>query len=416
MGSWRFGLRGRRIGGGRLMDDFGVSRHSRPMHSTGRPRILFVINSLCGGGAERIMSILLANSKHKEAEFDVALALLDREPAAYETPEWVTTYQLDSRFGLVRSCIELRRLVRSIRPDITVSFLTRANVANCLVMRTTGRPAIISERINTDMQLGTGPRSLVTKAIVRFAYPAASRVIAVAGGVGDTLVRRYGVDPARIEVIPNPVDVEAIRERASQGCAEAPDEPFVFAMGRLVPNKNFALLVRAFARAQIPGSLVIAGEGPERAALLKLANELGFADRLWLTGFLPNPHALLARADAFVLSSNAEGFPNSLVEALALGVPSIATNCADGPAEILAGSQREAVAGTLVTEAGIMVPVNDVEALSAALQKICDPELRRRLSEGGRRIASTYSVAVSVDRYWQVIERELADRPLAEPV
>ena len=217
-----------------------------------RPRILFIINSLAGGGAERIMSILLANSKEESSRYDIHLALLDREGAAYPVPEWVNVHQLDCRFSLVQSFLQLRRLIQLLQPALTVSFLTRANVANCLAMPPTGRPAIISERINTDVQLGGGVRGLITKSIVRHAYPKASRIIAVAQGVGDTLIRRYGVNPSRVEVIPNPVDVEAIRTRGSEGCADVPDEPFVFAMGRLVPNKNFALLLRAFAKAGLP--------------------------------------------------------------------------------------------------------------------------------------------------------------------
>lgn len=381
------------------------------MNSVVRPRILFVINSLAGGGAERIMSILLANSREQSSRYDIHLALLDREAAAYPAPDWVNVHQLDCRFGLVQSFLQLRRLIQLLEPAVTVSFLTRANVANCLSMSGTGRPAIISERINTDVQLGGGLRGLVTKGIVRRAYPKASRVIAVAQGVGDTLIRCYGVNPSKIEVIPNPVDVVAIRARGSEPCADVPNEPFVFAMGRLVPNKNFALLLRAFAKAGLPGTLVIAGEGSERASLVALAKELGLADRLHLPGFLANPHATLARARTFVLSSNAEGFPNSLVEALSLGIPSVATNCADGPAEILAGVTRQKVTGICGTPAGILVPTNDVDALAAALHALEDPELRRGFGEAGRKLAEEYSVASSVSRYWAVIERELASVP-----
>ena len=378
------------------------------MSSMDRPRVLFLINSLTGGGAERIMSILLANSRHKAAEFDIHLALLDRETGVYPIPDWVTVHQLDCRFSLARSFPQFRRLIELLEPAVTVSFLTRANVANCLAMPRTGRPAIISERINTDVQLGGGLRGLITRGIVRHAYPKASRVIAVARGIGDTLVRSYGVSASKIDVIPNPVDIDAIRAWGSEPCAGVPEGPFVFAMGRLVPNKNFPLLLRAFAKAGVPGRLVIAGEGPERASLIALAEELGLADRLVLPGFLANPHAVLAHARTFVLSSNAEGFPNSLIEALTLGISAVATNCADGPAEILAGVTRQEVTGTRETPAGILVPTNDVDALAAALRRLEDPGLRQSLVDGGRKLAENYSVATSVSRYWEIIERELA--------
>jgi glycosyltransferase involved in cell wall biosynthesis len=378
-----------------------------------RPKVLFLINSLTGGGAERIMSLLLEHSADKRADCEIALALLDQEPAAYPIPHWVTVYQLDSRFGLLRSLRGVRHLVDELRPTVTISFLTRANVANCLAMQSVGRPAIISERVNTDMQLGSGPRGMITKAIVRHAYPKASRVIAVSAGVRETLVDNYRIDASTIDVVPNPVDRDWIARQAAAGDAKAPDQPFLFAMGRLVPNKNFALLLRAFARSKVPGKLVIAGEGPQRAELLQLAHSLGIADRLVLPGYLVNPHALLARATAFVLSSNAEGFPNALVEALTLGVPVIATNCADGPSEILAGVRRQEIIGTHISPAGILVPVNDPHALSNALLEIQDPALRARLSEGGRQASAAYSIAGSVQRYWEIIERELATFPVA---
>lgn len=357
------------------------------------------------------MALLLEHSVDKQPEYEIALALLDREPAAYPVPGWVTVHQLDCRFGLLRSLQGVRRLVAELRPAVTVSFLTRANIANCLAMRTTGGPAIISERINTDMQLGTGVRGMAKKAIVRHAYPKASRIIAVSAGVRETLVDNYGVDPSKVDVVPNPVDRESTIRAAAEQSTSSPPEPFLFAMGRLVPNKNFSLLLRAFAQSKVPGKLVIAGEGPQRAELLEQARRLGVEDQLILPGYLANPHSLLTRATAFVLSSNAEGFPNALVEALTLGVPVVATNCADGPAEILAGVRRQEISGTHVSEAGILVPVDDPDSFAKALVQIQDPRLRVRLSDGGRRAAAAYSIEGSVRRYWEIIERELEALP-----
>lgn len=372
-----------------------------------KPRILFLINSLCGGGAERIMSTVLARSGAKRKQFDISLALLDIEPRAYPVPDWVDVHQLDCGFSLLRGVVQLRRLMRRLEPDCVVSFLTRANVVNCLVTPAFGKPAIISERINTDMQLGSGARGLISKAIVRYTYPRASRVIAVARGVADTLVRNYRVARPTIEVIPNPVDVDSIRAQAAEKGVAVPPSPFVFAMGRLVDKKNFQLLVRAFAQSGIPCRLMIAGDGPQKKPLLDLALGLGIADRLLLPGFLDNPYPVLARADTFVLPSSAEGFPNALVEALSLGVPCIATNCADGPAEILAGVDRGQIERGFECAAGVLVPVNDCGALSAALQKMQDPDLRERIAVAGEARARLFSVESSIEAYWNVIEQEL---------
>ena len=370
-------------------------------------RVLFVINSLAGGGAERVMSTILRESEDKRASFEIHLALLDQETRAYELPDWIEVHQLKCRFSLVRSIVQLGGLVRRLAPACIVSFLTRANVACCLVGGAT--PVIISERINTDMQLGNQLRGRLSKLMVGIAYPRASRVIAVAEGVRRTLVSTYGVANQKIDVIANPVDVESIARKASAPVPDVQDEPYAFAMGRLVEQKNFQLLISAFATAGIPGKLLIAGEGPERKNLTELAVRLGVADRVVLTGFLANPYPFLARAQTFVLCSNAEGFPNALVEALSLGIPVIATNCADGPAEILAGVERQFIQGSQEQAEGILVPVNDLAAMAAALQKLQNAELRERMSGAARERARHFELKRAVSRYWKVIERQLAE-------
>ena len=386
------------------------ARHSlgRPKLRGDRPRLMFIINSLTGGGAERVMTTLLNASADRRDRVDMSLALLDEEPVAYPPPDWIPLYRLDCQFGTMKSIVRLRRLIRRERPGLTLSFLTRANLANGMAMAGSGRPWIISERINTAVQLGGGARGLIGRMMVRTIYPRATRVIAVSDGVAQGLTEQFAVDPRRIDVIANPVDLDGIRARAAKPSPVAVEPPFVMAMGRMVEKKNFAMLLEAFARSGIAGRLVVAGDGPLREDLRRHAAALGIADRLVLPGFLPNPYALLARADAFCLSSNAEGFPNALVEAMALGVPVVATNCADGPAEILAGVQREAIGGVHIAPAGILVPPGDADSFAQALRDVGNSELRERLIDGGRRRVADYSVAAAVERYWRVIDALLA--------
>ena len=373
-----------------------------------RPSILFVINSLAGGGAERVLSRLLALSEPYAERYRISLALLDKVDTAYPIPDFVTVHQLDSRGGFWRSILELRRLVRAADPDLRLSFLTRANVANRFAAPRRAVPWIVSERINTSAHLGTGLRALVVKALVRLTYPRATRVIAVSRGVGEELVRHYGVDRARIDVVANPVDLDAIRAEGAKPDALAIADPFVFAMGRLTGSKNHAMLMRAFARSGLAGRLVIAGEGPDRDALLACAQRLGIADRVDLPGFLANPYATMRRARVFALSSNVEGFPNALVEALALGVPSVATNCPDGPAEILAGKSLAEISGLVVAEAGVIVPVDDDRLLADALKMLFEGPLREAVITGATERIQAFSPRQAVEHYWGIIERALA--------
>lgn len=308
-----------------------------------RATILFVINSLAGGGAERVLTTILGASAPWRDRYDMHLALLDDEPRAYAVPEWITVTQLDARHRLGASIAQLRRLVGSLNPDAALAFLTRANVATAIAMAGRGRPWLISERVNTSAHLGSGPGAIAARAMVRFAYPRARHVIAVSDGVVDDLVENFGVARDRISAIANPVDHDAIAAQAAAPSSLAIDGDYVVAAGRLVPNKNFALLIDAFAASGLPHRLVIMGEGPERASLEAQIAANGLTDRVSLPGFVANPFAVLARARLFAMPSNAEGFPNGLIEAMACGLPVVATNCASGPSEILADLPRESV-------------------------------------------------------------------------
>src|SRR5262245_18855676 len=100
-----------------------------------KKRVLFLISSLEGGGAERVMCTLLRHSERKRSEFDITLALLDDLERAYSPPDWLEVRQLDCAKSSLKSLLAVRRLVAELKPDVTMSFLTRANIANVLNAR-----------------------------------------------------------------------------------------------------------------------------------------------------------------------------------------------------------------------------------------------------------------------------------------
>lgn len=368
-----------------------------------KPRVMFAINSLEGGGAERVMNTLLSHSEPWRSGFDFSLALLDREARAYEPPDWLEVHQLDCRGSLPRSIAALHALQRRWRPDVTLSFLTRANVAAVISGALRGRPTAISERVNTSSHFGSGIGAAVKGAMVRATYRHAARVIAVSEGVADELEASFGVPRRKLLTIENPLDVARVRSLAAEAPSIPTPERFLLGMGRLTPNKNFELLVRAYHRAGPPHPLLILGEGPEREKLLRLVRDLGLEGRVRLPGFVENPFPLLARADLYVLCSNAEGFPNSLVEAMAVGAPVVATNCASGPSEILAHRSRGEVRGLLEAEHGVLVPPDDVEAMAEALSRMQSEEFRAAMAARGRARAEDFRAETATARYWQVL-------------
>jgi glycosyltransferase involved in cell wall biosynthesis len=187
-------------------------------------------------------------------------------------------------------------------------------------------------------------------------------IIANSKGSAQELAEFLDIPLARIAVLPNPTLTPDLAELAEEPAhhpwLEPGHPPVILGIGRLSRIKDFSTLLRAFAivRGQRPCRLIVLGQGRQRDKLIRLAEELGVADDFALPGFRKNPYALLKRASLFVLSSLREGCPNVLIEALALGIPAVATDCPNGPREILQNGRY-----------GALVPPGDAEALAAAM-------------------------------------------------
>jgi glycosyltransferase involved in cell wall biosynthesis len=183
-----------------------------------------------------------------------------------------------------------------------------------------------------------------------------------------------------VHVVPNAA------ESLPVGAAPAwlPTSPFIVGVGRLTRQKGFDVLIRAFetlSRRRPEWQLVILGEGEERAALESLVTDLGLQGRVLLPGPVASPGAVLSAARLFVLASRYEGFPNVLLEAMALGVACIATDCDSGPREIVPAGVD-----------GVLVGVDDVEALASAMAALVDDvALRERVARAGRSAAQRFA-------------------------
>jgi len=187
--------------------------------------------------------------------------------------------------------------------------------------------------------------------------------VAVSTGAADSLSAMTGLPRPSIRVVYNPLIPSDLEARIQVPCSHpwlaAGQPPVLLAAGRLTRQKDYPCLLRAFSilsqRHQM--RLLILGEGPERPSLEALANELGLQTNVDMPGFVENVFTFMARASIFVLSSAWEGFPSVLVEAMACGVPVVATDCPSGPAEILEGGRH-----------GLLVPVGDPVALAESLK------------------------------------------------
>nr|WP_051508361.1 glycosyltransferase [Roseibacterium elongatum] len=332
-----------------------------------------------GGGAERAMANLLGHLQPHLDGCDVDLILLDDLPRKQALPEGLRIVTLDGRQKMARSLVQLFRHWSGAdrRPDVCISFLARANVINVLLAYRFGHHAIISERVNTSSHIAGSRAEPLLAWITTRTYPKAARVIPVSSGVADDLAGRFGVPRSRMSVIGNPIDASKLNAMAKAPPTIPLPADFFLGVGRLVPNKNFSLLIEAFAQSETSSSLVLLGQGPELEALNEKAEQLGVSDRVHFAGFVENPYPIMARARALVSASRAEGFPNTLIEAMSVGCPVIATDCPSGPADVLASvSARHA---PWPDEAhGLLVPMEDRAAMAEAIAVMGDDATRKR--------------------------------------
>lgn len=312
-----------------------------------RYRLLFLVPSLRAGGAERVMVSLLRNLDRER--FDLALAVVDMTNAVFAADLPPGVELIDLGCVRVRQAVpKIIRLIRERRPDVVFSTLGYLNLAI----------AIVRPLLPRGIRFVARETAMVSRGIAEFRYPGLLKalyrrfygkldlIICQSQAMLADVRATFGLPDAKMVVINNPVDVERVRALAAQPVEWplAGRAPRLVAVGRLGREKGFDLLLDALALLpDVPLELVVLGEGGLEAELRQQAQRLGLADRVRFVGYQANPYAWIATADAFVLSSRHEGFPNVVIESLACGKPVIATPAPGGTLEIL-----EHVAGSTV--------------------------------------------------------------------
>lgn len=294
----------------------------------------------------------------------------------------------------------LRDYLIETRPEGLLSAMTQCNLVAIWAHTLARRPGrlVVSERNMLSSFVhrhASKSRWRHLPALVARTYPAADAIVGVSRAVADDLAECTGIAPDRIVTAANPVVDHALRTAATQTTDHpwfaADQPPVILGVGRLVQQKDPETLLRAFARlrARRPARLVLIGEGPLRANLDALAAELGVTQDMQLTGWDDNPFPAMAAAAVFVLPSKFEGLPGVLIQALACGCPTVATDCPGGSAEILGGGRY-----------GHLVPVGDVDAMARAMEHTLDnPPDRGELKAR----AEQYSAEKSAKRYAELL-------------
>ncbi|MEM8511300.1 glycosyltransferase involved in cell wall biosynthesis [Massilia sp. MP_M2] len=375
-------------------------------------KILLLMHSLSAGGAERA-ACTLANFWAGSAREVTIVTLAPVSADFYPLDRRVGRISLDlagaSRHALhglwqnVRRVVALRRLLRSLRPDIALAMMSTPNVLLALASRWLPTLQTIgSERCYPPH----APLGILWHLLRRTLYGQLSAMVALTGECAHWIETQTSA--SRVVVIPNaiawPLPDNPPRRISARLCQ--PKRKRLLAVGRLEPVKNFDALIGAFARlagAFPDWDLVILGEGPERARLASVIERMGLVQRVAMPGVAGNIAHWYGQADLFALTSLSEGFPNALAEAMAYGVPAVSVDCNTGPRDIV----RHGIDGFLV-------PPDDIAALSTALARVMgDAALRRQLASRSTEARQRFSIE-KIGQMWETLFLALrGSQPLA---
>lgn len=368
-------------------------------------RVLLLLSSLHGGGAERVAVQLM--DRLDPAGFEMRMGLLraagpymDRvDPAKllvagnghrhfnYDgaSGDHITPLKVVS--SALRAPAAFRRMIRQVQPDVVLSFLRGTSLFAWASMwgMVKDRPAWIAREGNNVLAVAReeSPNSVIAGAnlaLSRGAYRRADAVLTNSTDMSEGLVGDLGLDPRRMRMIHNPIDVAGIREASRIVPERIGQRPFLLSAGRLEFQKAHGVLLKAFARSGLSAThdLVILGHGSRQQELEGLIADLGLGNTARLVGFAKNPYGWMARADLFVLPSRWEGFPTVAAEAMAAGTPVLLTDFRFGARDIL-GPAREHE----------LVPMDDIDALASRMKEL----IVNRTLAAANRTAGTARVA-----------------------
>jgi len=339
-----------------------------------KKNLLIIVPTLHQGGYERVAAI---TAKLMQDYFNVTLLIFDDKSANYDvTGVDVVNINLPSQkskigkvVNLIRRAIAIRNIKNKRKIDIAYSFGDTANLANSLSKA--HEKTVTGLRCYTDME---APRH------IRLYTRKSDLILSCSREIMAVLEKDYKF--SKTEFIYNPTDIETIDKLGTEEISDYPFEPgtkVISCMARDNYIKGIWHLIKAFSIVSKKYSdlrLMILGRG-EYAANKELVKKLGLSDKVSFTGVKKNPFAYVAKSDMYVLASNHEGFPNALLEGMALGKPVVAADCKTGPREIVLsedeldellkkGTARELMPEYIEGAYGILVrdmsPVEDTDA------------------------------------------------------
>ncbi len=337
-------------------------------------KILFYLNTIGHGGAERVMSNLSAHFSQKYECIFVTSMEISNEYVLNSEVKRINLADTEISGFIKKNCYltrKLRNVIKKEKPDIVISFMAEPNFRALVACAGLKTKNLISVRNDPDKEYPSFVYRNLAKILYRFSD----------GVVFQTEQAKVWFPKSvqkRSRIILNQVNASFYSQNYEG------DHHNIVTLGRLMPQKNHKLLIKAFSDIadQVDDNLIIYGEGDQRSELQALIDELGLNERISLPGVINNVAEATRDAKVFVLSSDYEGMPNALMEALALGIPCISTDCpCGGPRALINDGEN-----------GILIPVGDAAALSDALKKILeDADYASKLSKCAKVRAQEFS-------------------------
>lgn len=329
-----------------------------------KKRICIFSPNLGGGGAERVISII--TNCFSNDNYYVDLILADATGPYLKDINSVVNIINFKQKKVIQALPQLISYLKKNKPEIiftshmhasatAIWAVKLARVSTHTVIR---QPTMLKPKLNKD----TLTSSIKFKVILA-TLKSADQIIVTSNTMYEEFIHLCKIKKDKVKIIHNPFDIKNIKSKSVEPLehpwfSDNIDLPVILSVGRLTEVKDFQTLLLAMKEVNKFRStrLIILGEGPLRNDLQNLINKLNLNELVDMPGFKSNPYSYMKNADVYVLSSLWEGFPNSLVEAMACGTSVVSTNCEGGAAEILDYGKF-----------GSLVPVKDPKALSEAI-------------------------------------------------
>ena len=388
------------------------------MKSGYKKKIAFLINNFYAGGAERTLSIIIEKLKE---DFEIDLICLEKRDF-YTVPEKVKRVYLSTFTGNECTIVKmlylpifawkLKNYTKRNNIELVQSHLFRANFINILSKIFGGRHK--TQIVNSTLvsrYLKKGLSGKVNLILIKLLYPKADLVIWKSKGMKKDANKLFKLKTKQI-IINNPIDVDKVQKLSKDRVTEfyfRKDKSYLVSVGRLIKLKRRQDIIRVLPLLPNKVELILIGDGVEKNNLLKLSKELGVKSRVHFIGNTANPFKFLSKSDVFVNTSEVEGFPNVLIEAMACGLPVISSDCTSGPREILAPDtdiNKQLVSGNGIELAkyGILYPTGDEKSLFEAIDTLLNNrDLRDKYSKLGVLRAKDFSAERIVPIYKKVI-------------